>query len=99
MINPIIGLPPDRTELPDQLRQDACNAFNLLQQAGKIPEDMGFAFMKNAKGKVMVHMWRERAIGRDSQGYTVFEAYADAYVDPKELIVAAGRLSQVRGGE
>jgi len=99
MIQPLIGLPPDKTELPDQLRQDACNAFNLLVRAGQIPEDTGYDFVKNAKGKVMVHMWREKAIGQDSQGYTVFEAYGDAFVDPKELIVAAGPLKQVRGGE
>jgi hypothetical protein len=93
---PIIGKPPDETELPEQLRQDACNAFNLLLQDGKIPEDMSYCFEKNAKGKVVVHMWRERHLFFNSDGIEIKESYGDCYTDPKDLIVAAGTLKRVR---
>lgn len=95
-MQPLFGKPPDDTELPPQLRQDTCDAFNALKREGKIPEDMGYAFEKNEKGKVVVHLWRERfSHWVDNVAY--MEAYQHFYTDPKELIAGAGKLSIIRG--
>lgn len=87
------GLVLPEPYIEQQLRRDTLNAFNILIWKGKLHPESCFDFQRDPRNadRPLVRIWVPDPEDRTESMVPV------VFADPRDLIVAAGTLAQVRG--